>query len=116
MKKTTEKPLKVWLHPQATLSLLRFYLGEYDYTPYEERLLCALLQSALLLLTPGMIIDATAKTEEEKANIMASVREGITVTPVVVSIGTAAYLARFEQPKSGDSPISLILLDRLPED
>lgn len=116
MKNSTEKPLKAWLYPQATLSLLRLYSSSYEYTPYEERLLCALLQSSLLLLQPGTIIDATRKPEEEKARIMAAVPEGISVTPVVVSISGTDYLAKLEESRKTGNPVSLTLLHTLTDD
>lgn len=113
MKKSTEKPLTVRLHTEATLSLLHIYTPQYEYTPYEERLLCALLQSALQRLRPEAIIDATHKTEDEKANIMAAVTEGTSVTPAVVRISGTDYLAKLEESPNAPHPVSLTLIDIL---
>ncbi len=112
MQKSTIEQPSIRLMERETLRLLRRIDLDFNFTHYEERLFCGLLQASLFDVRPNQIADISNKTVKEKqAAIRGNETDTISVQ-CVIRMNAAACLAQLTVTSYGHEPILLTIFER----
>lgn len=100
----------IQLMPEETIRLLRTQQVENDsFSPFEEKLLCGLVQGALQLVKPEQVVDCSnGKSEMQFPN---TTDENIISMPCVVSIDGNMYIARLDVTEKDQIPVLLTICE-----